>query len=620
MAEEYDVHNPPSHSDPIKVGKFVQALFEESFAEKENLSLPDRWFLCDRLFKGDHWGVGQMASGNGSTKGLRRAVFNLLFSNIQRTVANITARAPVAEVFEVGGDGDKIDNVLTDMMKQWNNESEHGRNLTRSVQKMEKNGITIEKGVYDEKSGLADIVVLNPYGAFPAAGYYEEINDMPYFIHAEAMSVEEIASKYGVNVKDVETEDLYSLMGEDREETRTLDGGAIRSGIENFPNGYSTNFKSSLANEGYRSRRALVLECWLRDYSKEKITTSELDDNGKPIVVVMDKYPGGIRVITVCNKGDLVLKDGKNPNINHAAPRDKVARTWLYDRFPFWYANSFESDDNIWGMTAAEMTAPINQEINRLLTRLGRYLDMVLFPPLILPKDTGLTRNNISNQIGLVLTPADTMSSRGIRYLQVPPLPSDFWRTLDWLVSMFDRIYQIEDADRGEAPSGVIAASAIMALQERGAVMMRAKIRAVDYLVRNRGRAAVSFLQNFGIEPRKVDYQGQPIEVVGIDLLGRQFNYEVESGSTVHRTSLQTEEQAKWLAQAGKIDTRALLETINFPNWKQIIERMGENQLDAAMQVLIDAGLPEEDAQKLREVLMQQQVGADQQAKEKAVA
>lgn len=616
---DYTIQNPPPEGKAV-VGEFVQTLFEESFETKENLNLPDRWFFADQLFKGDHWRLGQ---GNAKKNtSIRRAVYNLLFANIQRTVANITARSPVAEVVEVGGEGDEVDSVLTDMIKTWNNESEHGRNLTRSVTKMEINGITVEKAVYNEKTGLADIVVMNPYGFFPAPGFYEDCNAMPYIIHAHAMDVSEIAEKYGVKEEDVETEDLYSIMGEDREENAILRAG-MRSDSGNYPGNYSDNLQSfSAGKEGYRDRRALVLECWLRDWTTEDVDTGEVDEEGKPIMQYAYVYPGGIRVITTCNKGKMVLSDIPNPNINEAVGREATSKTYLYDHFPFWYANSFDAQEDIWGMTALEMTADINREINRLLTRLGQYLDLTLFPPLICPEDTGLTRFDFSNKPGLFVQPTSGATATGIRYLQVPSLPADFWRTLDWLVSMFDRIYQIEDADRGEAPNGVIAAAAIQALQERGAVMMRAKIRAVDYLVRQRGRAAISFLQNFGTSPQKVDHEGQPAEIVGVNLLGREFVYIVESGSTVHRTTMQTQEQAVQLYDKGAIDRQALLETLNFPGWKQIVERVGEGQLAQAIQILIQAGLDEQSAAKLKAYLEQPQTGyeATQQNGEAAMA
>jgi hypothetical protein len=170
-----------------------------------------------------------------------------------------------------------------------------------------------------------------------------------------------------------------------------------------------------------------------------------------------------------------------------------------------------------------------------------------------------------------------------------------------------DCVSSIEDADRGDVPNRVVFGAAIAALQERGAVLIRDKIRAVDYLVRMRGRCAISFYQNFGIFPELINAQGTFKEIRGIDLAGREFNYVVESGSTVAKTSLKVQEQAENLYKMGAIDRQALLETLNFPNWKEIIERLGEGQLAHALQILVQAGLPQETAAVLYQYLMQNQ-------------
>ena len=175
---------------------------------------------------------------------------------------------------------------------------------------------------------------------------------------------------------------------------------------------------------------------------------------------------------------------------------------------------------------------------------------------------------------------------------------------------MHDRVHAVQDVDRGETPRNITAASAIVARQERNAVLIQHKINAMDHLVEMRGRWAISFWQNFGLETELVEIKGsEPAEFRGINFAGRRFKYVVESGSTVPKTSLQLEEQAKEFYKAGAIDRQALLEAVNFPGWKEIIERVGEGQLGQAIQVLVQAGLPEEAGQQLYQQLMQPQGG-----------
>jgi hypothetical protein len=216
----------------------------------------------------------------------------------------------------------------------------------------------------------------------------------------------------------------------------------------------------------------------------------------------------------------------------------------------------------------------------------------------------------INNKPGLVLMP--TRPNARIEYLQVPNLPSNFFNTLDQLVNFHDRVYQIEDADRGVAPTGVTAASAIVALQERNAVLIRHKIRAIEFLCRMRGRWNISFIQNFSVKQEQVTMPDDTIyEFSGIELAGRKFNYIVESDSTVARTSAGDQEQAVGLYKINAIDRTALLDSLNYKDKKQIIERMGETKLDEAFNVLVESGMDKDEALQLRQYLMQPQNGPE---------
>jgi hypothetical protein len=198
----------------------------------------------------------------------------------------------------------------------------------------------------------------------------------------------------------------------------------------------------------------------------------------------------------------------------------------------------------------------------------------------------------------------------GIRFLELPAPPAWLFQALDVLVRFFDRTSQIEDVDRGDAPAGIIAASAIQMLQERAAVLIRAKIRAVDSLVRNRGRCFISFLQNFHVEEEMVNVSGTPLPMRGIDFVGGEFAYVVESGSTVIKTEAEERRMAVDLFGVGAIDQRALLETVKFPNWRDIVERMNQaGPLEQAMQIMIDAGMPEEFVVQLYQFLQESQGG-----------
>jgi hypothetical protein len=526
---------------------------------------------------------------------------------------------------------DGTDILVSQKIKNWWNDSEQSISLAKSALANEIYGITTEKSVYDQKQKRTDTIVLDAFSAFPAPGYFEEWNDCPYFCHAYPMNNALVSQMFGLTDKDlVEGDDVYNLLGEDREDNRPIPAGTY-VGSQNYPGNYTPvqhpkYGTTQVGGEG----RALVVEIWVRDYATEQVETQAEaqpvinPDTGLPAVDPMtgmpimepvvkvteqSKYPGNIRVVTLTNGGKLVLDDKGNPNVNPALPREIAAKTYLYDHFPFYKANSYEDTTSVWGFAAAEQVGDINLEIDEIVTRITNYIRRVTNPPLIIPKDTGISKEMITNQAGLILRPVSTVAAQGIRYLQVPNLPSNFFEALETLVKFFDRVSAIEDADRGDVPNRVVSGAAIAALQERGAVLIRSKIRAIDYLVRQRGRCAISFLQNFGIFPELITVQGETKQIIGVDLAGREFNYLVESGSTVSKTSLQVQEQAVKLYEMGAIDREALLENLNFPSWKQVIERVGEGQLGQAISILVQAGLPQDMAQMLYQQLSLPQGG-----------
>lgn len=613
--KEFDLQHLPPEGHP-KVGEFFWDLWTKAMAEKERLNLTDRFIEAYRLFRGGHW--DQSTKKRLRNNRVDKLTANLLFANIERTVANITARAPVAEVVSLDGQDDMSDQALSAQVRKWNNESEQAKGLASSVLGMEIYGITIEKAVYNPKTEHTTFIVLDPFAYAPAPGNFADLNDAPYHTHSYPMPCESAEAMFGAKRGSVTGESALNMLGVEREDHRPIPTGT-RFGTQNYPGNYA-DIQHPTRMDPSSGAPALIVELWVRDFKEETIKEPVLDPetgepqfnpNGAPIMLetTRNKYPGGIRVITLTNRGKLVLEDQPNPNVNPAIPRELTQQTFLFDNFPFYKSNSYEDSTCVWGFSAAEQVGDLNLKIDEMVTRLSQYLGRMMLPTLVLPQDTGVELKDLNNKPGLVIRPVSGSAGMGIRYLETPNLPSSFFEALNWYITLFDRISQIEDADRGVAPSGVIAAQAIVALQERGAIMIQAKIRSVDYLVRQRGRCAISFFQNFGQEKKMIDVQGDPVTIQGIQFLGRSFNYVVESGSTVARTSLQIQEQAMVLYEKGAIDRRALLENLNFPGWKDIIERAGEGQLDQALQILIEAGLDEQTAFDLRQFLMEPQGG-----------
>lgn len=598
----YTLAHPPPAGHP-DVGMFVQALFEEAMAERERLRLPERWKRSYALRAGHHY---EDTSIGLPARAKKKLALNITFSFIERTVANLNSRTPIAEVKPMRGgnlvmtdyneetekvefkevetmdvDLDNWRNGVTSnfnqLIKSWWGDTEQDELTLQTCYKMETYGVTIEKHAFDRKRGEPTTIVVDPFSFFPAPGNWKQLDKAPYIIHGYPMEVS--AARETFENDKIQADDKYDILGRERELYRPLVNSTAPGALNYYPQGFTFNTSGQGATEPIN---CFVAECWIKDRVN---TWTDEDGEQRP-------YPGGIRVIQICNDGGLVLTDMPNPNVQRQAPDHLQANTWGYDHYPFTIGESYHDDASIWGMSAPEQIYDIQIKIDELITRIIQYVYLQIWPILILPKDCNIPDAHLTNRPGVILQPPIGSMSSFIRFLQPANPPETVWRLFSTLLDMFGRIYAIEDIDRGDAPGNIVAASAISALQERNAVLMRHKIRAVHKMVRSRGRWAISGYQNFGIHPTEIDIDGSAREFRGIEAIGQKYNYVVESGGSYARTTAQEQELAMQMFAAGLADQKFVIETLNVPGKKELLERMGENQLDQAFNILVQAGYP----------------------------
>lgn len=597
---------PKGHED---VGEFAYALFEVAKMGKRKLGVDESAFRNYGAYRGP----------NKDIRNRTETPANLYFANIERTVSNITARDPIGEVVDLDGETDNAEKILTAKLLKWWKDTNQRRKLRKSARIMEIYGITIEKPYFDFKRRHdVNVENIDIFGFYPAPGTYENVSeDAPYICFAYTDFIDAIESEF--DVEGVRVDEAYDLLGQEREKFR---GNTPKT--RETTGLYSTPMIP--ADETHKAsdsklERGLIIEVWIRDNSTESETVLTVDDaTGEAVMGTVQNpiYRDGIRKITVTmadgkkNKGEngyIVLDDSSNPNINSKL-EDKLAKTTHpWGRFPVYLANSYKDPMSIWGFAAYEQTGYMLHYINKILKKLVAWTRNVMTPPLIIQKHCGITRQMIesdNNKAGrLILQPS--IPNARIEFMPIPNLPQTFFTVLDKLIELHDRIHAIEKADRGEAPNGVIAASAIVALQEKNQIALQPKTVSVESLAENRSKWAIGLWQNWGTDSDLVSVSGQPEEFVGTDYAGRKFNFVVESGSTVPRTSLQVQELVMKLAESGKISTPYLLETLNLPNWKEEVARTSGPLVDQALSILMDAGLPQEAVQQIAGMLQPDQ-------------
>ena len=620
-------HIPPrGHTD---VAEYAAMLFDIARNARDRLGKPQDFLSNYSLYRGNSHKQTTGRKGHSPAAKKSMVPVNLYFSNVERTIANITARNPTGEVVDLDGTNDGTEQILTIALKKWWKDTNQQQKTRSSARQMEIYGITPEKPYFDKAMDRPDIMVTDPFAFFPAPGFYADLaTEAPYIAYLYVDFVSKIEKDFGV--KNIAAEDAYDLLGTVREDYKPPVRNVGQT-IGNYADPMTV--KSQTQSDGNKAvERGIIIEVWLRDDRLRTTTETQpvtdqfgmqmVGEDGTPLVAVKTTkepvYRDGIRKITISKTKDpgnksgwIVLDDSENPNINPALPTEYARNTYPWGRLPVYFANSYKDQVSIWGFAAAEQTADLIEKINQIISKLIAYVINVMAPPLIIQQHCGITREMIEAEISksgrLILMPS-TPNAR-IEFLQIPNLPATFFQVLDLIVKMFDRVYQIEDADRGVAPSGVIAASAIVALQERNQVLMQSKTSAIDTLAEERSRWTIGLWQNFGTKAESVNIGGERVEFSGVQFAGRKFNYVVEAGSSTPRTSLQNQELILGLSDKGLLSRRYVLEALNLPNWKEELERIADGQLDQALQILIQAGLPKEAAIQLKQVLIQPQGG-----------
>lgn len=581
---EFNITAPPAigHED---VGKWAWTVYDISRQWRdEELNMPEAWKANYKLFRGNHWGIKQ---------GANNITANLFFSNVVRTVANITARHPVAEVVDLDGTAGDLARIASARIKKWWLDAGQPSKLRATTLNSEIYGITWEKSVWNKRAMQPETVVLDPFAVFPYPGYWEFLpTDCPAVCHATALDPRVVENKYDTD--GVEISETYSLLGGEREEVIGTSSYGITRNASPLGEGFTPK-KIASRSAGPKGDNALVVEVWFRDES--------LGKDGKRVC------PDGVRCVTICNEGNKVLADDPNPGLNYELPEEALTGSYLWGKIPIYKANSYQDSSSIFGFSAAEQTAHLNVKVDELLTRLVNYAMRAMTGILVIPPKSGITKAHLNNKPNLVVFPQTMEAAAGIRFVPLPNPPSIIKDVVDMIIGMHDRIHAVQDVDRGETPRQITAASAIVALQERNAVLVQHKIDSIDYLVQERGNYAVAQWQMHGHSIETIKSDDTTYEFSGVELAGHRFNYTVESGSTMPKTSLQIQEQSQALYTAGAIDQQALLENLNFPKWREIVERMAEDQLGAAMQILVQAGMPEEQAQYIVQLLQQPQGG-----------
>jgi hypothetical protein len=353
---------------------------------------------------------------------------------------------------------------------------------------------------------------------------------------------------------------------------------------------------------------ALLITCWVKDDTivEEMVTDTDGEGNETVEYVSRKKWPNG-RKIVIC--GDVLLEDGPNP----------------YDdgEFPFSKYNNYLLSREYYGISEVENLESPQRLFNKLVSFAMDVLVLMGNPIWIIPTSSGIDTDTVYNRPGMILEPDNV--NHGIQRQEGVQLQPYVLQMIDSMQRWFDTIGGSQDITRGVSPAGVSAASAIAQLQDAAQTRIRQKMRNLDAYLKSVGRHWLSrVLQYYSVQrvyrvtnkdetskyfkfsigekivtnpdgtesPQKVarivPFLGvgktqieQPMKEIPLQIQA-QFDCQVQTGSSLPFAKAEKEQRLYGLFDRGIIDAEEVLQGLDYPNAKRVLERVQQARPQAA--------------------------------------
>ena len=341
-------------------------------------------------------------------------------------------------------------------------------------------------------------------------------------------------------------------------------------------------------SDSSEENQVLILEMWCRDW----VTTDE-DENGNKSL----KYPGG-RVITCLPDLGIILNDKKNP--------------YKDGKFPFVLMKNYDVPFKFWGAGEVEQILSPQMYINDLTNQIIDNAKNTANMQWIIDKNSGIGQGKLTNRPGLVIR---KNPGSEVRRDTPPSMPTYVREQIEVLKADIQDISGVLDSLKGEKQTGVVAASAILALQEASQSRIRLKIKIMESNLTELANMVYSRMQQFWKLDRWVrvtDIEGNPsFQQIGNEVLQNDFELKVMAGSTMPVNKNAMMDLMIRLAQTNAedglpvVDRKAILEYLPLSDKKAITDRFTQ---------LVERQKQEQEQQAQQQQQMQQQQFEQQQA------
>lgn len=543
--------------------------------------------VCDLFFRArDHrrsmlvdWDRNYRAVHKTKNESLRRSYqpnpkINEIFATFDTLVAWITDQEPTFDVTPSV-------NPLTPLYSYADSLSQDLKTVMRASWQVDKTAAEVEKVVWDgflygigffktvwdggafRGFGNGRITRCDPYSIYPDPDA-SSMEDLNYIVEARTISKQEIERRFPGALNRLNTDTFVDDVDKAKNKVSPFNSGNPAMATPGAMIG-STNSAYGLPGQN-RSLDAVdepgvtLIECWMRT----PITESDRTYDGWRCVVVA---------------GNRVLMDKMGQEL------------WSHGQHPYERYVPVETGE-FYGHAMVEDLIPLQNSINRVLTRIEQNIDLHGSPIMVEDARSGLTRTAVTDKPGQRIS---VQQGGTVDWLMPPQLhPQMAMDIVRFYISEMERLSGLSAIVRGASPTGRNAQGVIDAVQEAAFVRIRKALRNLSRTIGGSGEKMASMIVEFYDTPRMVSFVGPSGEKTSTALRSDhfylpgpdgsaplRFQLLIDAGEATSQSRGQRVAEADALYAMGAIDEEAVLEVHSFPGWQNVAKRVQEQKAQA---------------------------------------
>jgi hypothetical protein len=525
-------------------------------AKKSRKKATDSWREAEKLYMGEHW------SGMNMPEYKNQLTLDLIANVIDTQIPIMSSKPPKIDVIPVGSDDESrfTANVLQGQLDDlW-----YMRDMATLVPEWLTDYLVYGTGIvklgWSEFDDLPDCDIVDPFSFYvnPSA---TKMENAQYVIHMAPRPLYEIKELFPEKGKLVES------MGR-LDQYEALKITDVKQGNKDLvqvtdTQGQETNYfeGESEAMENLEDR-ALLIEVWMRDGSKEY--TNESDKVGKL------KYPGGIR--KVCMADNVILYDGPS----RFQFLDKMNRCSY--PFPFVVMKNGGSAHSFWGKPEPKRLKSLNLSLDRIASQVMDNIHLMANPMWIVD-ETADVSDQINNKPGSVIRKRGPGS---VNMAQPSSMPGYVFNFYSLLMDMFETVSGVNKATMGKQEPNVTSGVQAQVYRSAATSKIDFKARQLDSAMQILGQMWIAMIKNMGTEMHTLELKDKDFNAAQVDYIGTEFQdtdmmVRARVGSMLPDNRAYIEEKMLSLVQMGLIqDPEYILEHMQLPGVERLIAKMRE--------------------------------------------